>query len=336
MIPDRYYYNHLSQEEKELYTALYKGVTALEKMIYFPKNASPESIRRIFHAVTHDNPHLYYFNQTHMDIGKTPFGSVFLPQYFCNKEQIETYNGRIQDCVNSIVRELDLLSCSEYEKVKRIHDYMCLNITYDHEALKTSKVNRLVAAHSIIGVFAKQRAVCEGIAKATKLLLNTVDVGCIVVSGKASLNERGEHAWNIVKIDDKAYQLDVTWDVSNTKNGLINYDYFNLTDATISADHFEFSGVPVCNATDANYFQKQNLCFDSMRQLENYLLIGIQNGQTDFYFKMSDEGHAMADIVMAARSFAIAEASNGTYVAKVYASYKEAPRTGRIRIEPVS
>lgn len=107
-------------------------------------------------------------------------------------------------------------------------------------------------------------------------------------------------------------------DVSNTKNGLINYDYFNLTDATISLDHFEFSGVPVCNAIEANYFQKQNLCFDSMRQLENYLLIGIQKGQTDFYFKMADEGHKMADIIMAARSFAIAEASNGTYLAKVF------------------
>lgn len=335
MIPDRYYYNHLSQEEKELYTALYKGVTALEKMIYFPKNASPDSIRRIFHAVTHDNPHLYYFNQTHMDIGKTPFGSVFLPQYFCNKEQIETYNGRIQECVNSLVQKLDLLSCSEYEKVRRIHDYMCLNVTYDHEALHTSKINRLVAAHSIIGVFAKQRAVCEGIAKATKLLLNTVDVGCIVVSGKASLHERSEHAWNIVKINGQAYQLDVTWDVANTKNGLINYDYFNLSDVSISRDHFEFSDVPVCKSNDANYFHMNGLIFENMRQLESYLLKGIKNGQTHFYFQMADEGHKMEDIIMAARSFVIAEASYGTTQAKVYASCKEAQRTGRIRLEPV-
>ena len=335
MIADRYYFNRLTPKEKEIYTKLYKGVTALDKEIYFPKAVTQDEITHIFHAVTHDNPHLYYFNQTHMDIGMTPFGSLFLPQYFCNREQIETYNGRIQECVARIVSDLDLLNCSELEKEKRVHDYLCLNCTYDHEALNTSKVNRLVAAHSIIGVFAKQRAVCEGIAKATKLLLNTVNVGCIVVSGKASLFQPGEHAWNIVKVNGQGYQLDTTWDMANTKDGLVNYDYFNLTDEAISADHFDFSGVPVCTSTDANYFKMNGLYFDNMRHLERYLLHGIKKGQTNFYFKIADEGHKMADIIMAARNFILAEASNRDMMATVSASYKEEQRTGRVILKPV-
>lgn len=334
MIADRYYFNRLTPKEKEIYTKLYKGVTALEKEIYIPASVSQDEINHIFHAVTHDNPHLYYFNQTHMDIGMTPFGSVFLPQYFCNREQIETYNGKIQECVNHIVTELDLLNCSDFEKEMRIHDYLCLNCTYDHEALQTTKVNRLVAAHSIIGVFAKQRAVCEGIAKAMKLLLNTVDVGCIVVSGKASLFQQGEHAWNIVKVGGQAYQLDATWDMANTKNGLVNYDYFNLTDTAISADHFDFVGVPECTAMDANYFQLYKLKFKNMRQLESYLLKGIRHGQTSFYFQIGNDGHTMKEVIKAAQSFAVAEASDDHVRMKVKASYNEEQRTGRITLEP--
>lgn len=332
MIADRYYYNHLSANEKKLYTVLYKGVIALDKEIYFSKIVSLDIIHRVFFAITHDNPHLYYFNQTHLDIRTTPLGSVFLPQYFCNREQIETYNGRVQECVNKIVTALDLLSCSELEKEKRIHDYMCLNVVYDHDALQSTNVNRIVAAHSIIGVFAKQRAVCEGIAKATKLLLNTVNVGCIVVSGKASLFQQGEHAWNIVKVNGQAYQLDMTWDMANTKNGLVNYDYFNLTDAAISGDHFDFTGVPVCASDEANYFIMNNLVFDSMRHLEKYLLHGLRNGQTTFYFKISDEGHKMEDIIMATRNFVLAEVSDGNMMAKVSASYNDEQRTARVMI----
>ena len=137
-------------------------------------------------------------------------------------------------------------------------------------------------------------------------------------------------------MNGQAYQLDVTWDVANTKNGLINYDYFNLTDECISKDHFEFSDVPMCESTESNFFHKNGLFFENMRQLESHLLKGIQSGQTHFYFKMADDGHKMEDIIMAARSFTIAEASNGNMLAKVFASYKEAPRTGRIRIEPVT
>ena len=261
MIGDRYYYNRLSDSEKNIYVALYKGIISLEKEIQFSKILPKEEIRNVFLAISKDNPHLYYFNQTHMDIHTTPYGSVLLPQYFCDRNQIEIYNKRIELCVTEIVSSLDLLNCTEFEKVKRLHDYFCLKVVYDHEALNTSKVNRLVAAHSIIGVFAKQRAVCEGIAKAFKFILNAVNVACIIVDGKADLYKDGGHSWNIVNIEGKPYQMDVTWDVANTKNNFINYDYFCLTDNEIAKDHFDFMCVPKCVCDKKSYFNVINTYF---------------------------------------------------------------------------
>ena len=336
MLTDRYYYNHLSDREKDIYTTLYKGVTALQKEIYYPSTVSKETVHRIFDAVAHDNPYLYYFNQTYLKFALSEYGIVFLPQYFCTHEQILTYNGRIQKCVNQIVCDLDLLKCSDLEKEKKIHDYVCKNISYDYDALNTSKVNRIVAAHSVIGVFAKQRAVCEGIAKTTKLLLNTVDIGCIVVSGKASLFQNSEHAWNIVKINGEAYQLDVTWDMANSQKYGINYDYFNLTDKAISQDHFNFESVPMCNSMTANYFVMNNLCFSDMKQLEKHLIFGISRGQKMFYFKIADEGHQMSEIIVAARNYVLAEVTKYKALAEVSANYNEEQRTGHILIKTVS
>ncbi len=333
MITDRYYYNHLSKDEKEIYTVLYKGVTALKKEIFYPKVLTGEIVHRVFNAVTQDNPHLYYLNPTHMDVGVISHGAVLMPQYFCTKEQIEIYNGRIQACINQIVKDLDLLNCSEIEKEKRIHDYMCLNISYDDEALNTTKVNRLVAAHSIIGVFAKQRAVCDGIAKATKLLLNAVDVGCIVVNGKASFVQEGPHAWNIVKVDGNAYHLDVTWDMSSSNNGFVSYEYFNVPDVEILRDHFEYLNVSVCTATQANYFTQKGLYFGSYVQLENYLKKEIKKGKLIFQFKMADESHTMEEIVTAAQQYLGSEFNRKGKRVKIRSSYGDVTRIGRIRIE---
>ena len=267
MITDRYYYNHLSGNEKQIYIQLYKGIIGIEKEVFYPSILSGEEIKNVFFAISKDNPNLYYFNQSHIDIHKSLYGTVLLPQYFCDDKQIETYNKRIEICVNDIVSQLKLLNCSDFEKVKRLHDYFCLNITYDHEALHTSKVNRLVAAHSMIGVFAKQRAVCEGIAKAFKFILNVVDVACIVVDGKASLFQEGGHSWNIVRIDGKPYQIDITWDLANTKNGLVNYDYFCLTDNEIKKDHFDFEDTPKCINNKISYFCRNNVYFNTIKEV---------------------------------------------------------------------
>ena len=65
---------------------------------------------------------------------------------------------------------------------------------------------------------------------------------------KSSLEKHGEHGWNIVKVNGKPYHIDFTWDVANLKNGIINYDYYNLPEEAILLDHSGFTGVPKCTS----------------------------------------------------------------------------------------
>lgn len=78
--------------------------------------------------------------------------------------------------MNHLVKQLHLMQCDDYEKEIRVHNWICQNIQYDDEGTNKHKVSRVIASHNILGVFAYHKAQCEGIAKAVKVLLNTVDV----------------------------------------------------------------------------------------------------------------------------------------------------------------
>ena len=62
--------------------------------------------------------------------------------------------------------------------------------------------------------------------------------------------------WNVVFIDGKPYNLDLTWDdhigegVTQNKR----YAYFNITDEEILKTHTFSDASACCTATDSNYF----------------------------------------------------------------------------------
>ena len=168
------------------------------------ENDDAKSYLRIIQAIMDDNPLLYFLNQSRMDLAQDANGTyAVMPQYFFSQENIAAYNQKIQDAANAIIYDLKLTEGgSDLEKVRKVHDYMCQKITYDYGGANVKDVSRFIAAHNIIGVFAHQKAQCEGIAKAAKVLLNAVDVRCIVLFGEAA-DETGkmtDHAWNIVKL----------------------------------------------------------------------------------------------------------------------------------------
>ena len=89
MITDRYYYSRLTEKEKRIYVRLYQGVVALEKNILIPEHVEHESVRKIYQAITDDNPYLYYFNQSVLNTAISDQAIILKPQYFCTAEQID-------------------------------------------------------------------------------------------------------------------------------------------------------------------------------------------------------------------------------------------------------
>ena len=84
--------------------------------------------------------------------------------------------------------------------------------------------------------------VCEGIAKAVKVLLDALGVWCVIAicGNNPEKGIKYRHTWNIVKIGGTYYHLDATFDNTLGKDretSEIRYDYFNLDDSQIFRDH---------------------------------------------------------------------------------------------------
>ena len=289
MIVDRYYYAQLNKQEQAIYKAFYKGLMAHEDIIPIPIRGqlSKEVFNKIFLAMTRDNPLIYYVNQSACNWATDMFGhTAICPQYFYNKDTVKKYNRNIEKTVNNLAGQLRLTEGTDYEKELRVHDWFCKNVSYDFKGTNMDDPARVVLSHNIVGVFAKQKAQCEGIAKAVKVLLNAVDIKCIVATGDADANgSREHHAWNVVDIDGNPYQVDVTWDIGASK-GRVSYDYFNVTDEIIGKTHKLEDKVPECTSLKDNYFERNKLTFKSKSQLIAYITREITQGQTEFYFRI--------------------------------------------------
>ena len=249
MTYDRYYYSILSDADKQVYKKIYDGILAFEPHISLPDSETAPEV--ILEYIGLDNPHIFYADFSRCSICKSVFGKSIDITYWYTQAEFDELNGK----VNNVLKKMLSRVCgkSDYEKELSVHDLLIENISYDFSALENLRKHS-PRSNSILGVLFYKTAVCEGVAKVYKMLLNMLDIKCIVAVGTES-KHRVPHAWNIVKIEGEAYHTDVTWDIDTSKT-FRKYDYFNLTDADIVIDHSPKIRYPVCNCAKYNYFAR--------------------------------------------------------------------------------
>ena len=130
--------------------------------------------------------------------------------YLSSLEQEE----KVDEEVSNLLKSLDLSNKTDYQKVKAIYDYICSNVTYDHDNLNDESYSLKYTAYAAL---INKTAVCQGYASLFYRLALDTGVDTRVISGEAG----GPHAWNIVKLNGKYYNLDSTWDA-----GRSTYAYF--------------------------------------------------------------------------------------------------------------
>ena len=93
----------------------------------------------------------------------------------------------------------------EEEKALRLHDYL-VHICDCDVTVKDDKVYSTLA-RTAYSALVRRKAVCEGYAMAYRLLLNAAGIVSDVAIDRGS-----HHIWNYVRIRDRWYHVDVTWD----------------------------------------------------------------------------------------------------------------------------
>ena len=176
--------------------------------------------------------------------------------------------------------------------VRAADEYLCSRLFYDHSALNTAvsvsaaenSGSQSVACNDAYRIYTSAAAflgetdhltmgvVCEGYAKAFKVLCDQLGVPAVCVSGLSNKSRTGSgHMWNLAQIGGSWYLVDVTWDDSDTAGAqassrryLLVSNYTNNMLLTSRQASGNFSGSTI--TTTFSYPAASDTCYKTAHQ----------------------------------------------------------------------
>lgn len=307
-----FYYNLLNNSEKSLYNSIYSALTSGSNIVpSSPAILTASDIGRVIEYVKNDHPELSFdmplkYNRA---LQKLIFHSKveYIGASHADRAFLESF------------RRAAIASCGgEYEKVRYVHDFVVNSVEYDYEFLRTKIVDP--SNHSAKGALDTGKAVCEGIARLTQLLLEQIGVDAIYCEGKTKeAIRKGDkicHAWNAVRIDGVYYFLDVSHDICKTTSRADKcYRYFCLPYDEITSDRVfhlekEFASLGASSYKYCKCRRKREVLSSSEELREwakNSLLEAISRGDEELTLQfevssrmLSDRGNAWEALCMSA------------------------------------
>ena len=270
---EAYYYQHMSKQQQAAYHSLLKGIHALESEILLPK-LEAEALYQVFFQMRLDHPEVFWLTGYKYRYYKDSPNLIFVPEYLFEKEKAKEHQKAMKAREEKLVRPAK--DFTEWEKEKYVHDFICENVQYD----KLKKAY----SHEIIGPLGQGVGVCEGIAKAVKVLLDALGVWCVIAicGNNPDKGIKYRNTWNIVRINGEYYHLDVTFDNTLGKDVKeLRYDYFNLDDQQIFRDHEPLiAPAPVCKNHDHFYYKEKKLSFTKIEDVYKRSLQAAKKGKT--------------------------------------------------------
>ncbi len=134
------------------------------------------------------------------------------------KEELEVNNA-----VKNFFASVDLNNISDYDLLKKIHDFVLDSCTYSSDFSEDS-------VYTAWGALCDSDAVCEGYALAFYRLCKEAGLDVVM---DVSDPQKGCHAWNIVNLGGKCYYVDATWDDSFDENDGDKYSLFLVDYGTL-------------------------------------------------------------------------------------------------------
>ena len=252
-----WYEQQCSRPLREAYGAVLRGVSAVEPAIRVPLLSAAE-LGEVYTRLRLDHPEIFYLKGFQIRFHPGAENAEFLPDYLFDKAKILSHRQAIQTRISRLVR--DVQGKSEAEKIRFLHSFITDSVRYD----KLKKPY----SHEVIGPLTQGVGVCEGIAKAVRLLADALHVECIVALSAPQEGSQYGHAWNLVKRGGKWYHLDATFDLSLSRCGAPRWDYFLLPDAQIYRDHsVPVYTVPECTDVSLFAYREQKLSFTKPEDL---------------------------------------------------------------------
>ena len=121
---------------------------------------------------------------------------------------------------------------TDEEKVKAIYEWMIHNFEYDYEC------EPIVQYFNVRKTFSTQKGICYDFSHLFAALCRSQKIPCYVVDGDKRDNAQYHHTWNRVCFDDSWWNMDVTFDIVQTKNKGQLYGFRKINNAFVTDKEF--------------------------------------------------------------------------------------------------
>ena len=274
----KYFINKLDEDLLDVFIIMYDAVQNFEITARFDKEVPSDDLDTLMFLLNYDCPELIQLNgdysPIYTDESEQNVSGVHFT-YNMKEEIYEEYSDELHLFFENL--KADINEKTEIEKEKYVYDMIFENCIYDDSEAYSG---------TVYGTLINHIARCEGICKSFMWCMRELGIECMCVSGVPKWETDAVyagHSWNIIKINDEYYQLDLTIDnlkyfVSDEKYQ--NYGFFNVNDKFNDETHqiydfYKKLGVPECNSEKANYHKMNGLFIyadDDVEEQFKYIL----------------------------------------------------------------
>ncbi len=286
-----YYYNTLTEGQKKIYASIANATKNFQSEFVIrdykagTKDEFAEEVKVAIGAFMDDHPEAFYLKANYSSYVVEGilqnYGYVRLNYTEDDVEKIKDELNKVAEKLSEYVDGLE--GKTEFEKEVIIHDRLSYDVVYsDLEEFPREY-------HTAEGPLLEGIGVCDGFAKALQLAYNKAGIDSIIVLGV--INE--PHAWNLVKIENEWYHVDLTSSHSvYADTGVVNHGYFNLNDenmkkfATMDVEDI----LPKATSNKYNFYVANDLVISTEQDIESRLREIVPKYESEKYIEFYLEG----------------------------------------------
>lgn len=223
---------------RETITFTYQGKTSKLK----------SDVQAAINQAMASDPYLYYIIDSYAFSYRGNSRSVQVTVQMAYRETLQQ-TAYVNTQVKTILQQIITPGMTSHQKVKAIHDWVVLNLEYDHSHRKYTAYEALQTGS----------AVCQGYTLLTYKLLWGAGIPNRIVEGTARSGDGvvQSHAWNLVQLNGTWYHLDTTWDDPDPSPETgISTVYYMRTDKQMRADHSWTKPYPAASIRYADTLSK--------------------------------------------------------------------------------
>lgn len=252
--------NKFSEVEKAVLNA---WENRQEELIIFDYEISVDDFNALLDHVEHSNTEYFYVHfstRCTYDENTRYIYRLFFEYVFTAQEVVSMKKEFNLKC-NEILRTIPSDATDE-EKLLILHDYIASHTTYDKTVYEGAVSPDDKYIYNSYGCLVKEKAVCEGISEAFLYLCKMVGIECYLV-----ISDAMHHEWNMVKVGNDYYHVDVTQDAPvynlgvhgfHQSPGDVTHKFFLLSDEEIKSGDLghsvHYSWIAPYEATNSTTF----------------------------------------------------------------------------------